>query len=702
VLCRTIVLAAAVLGTLLHPARARTQTDPPPDAPPPPWGDLASDEDPSLRFDDPQFELPLDLYIGSPVFLEPPTGDQLDYVPPGGDPTFSANMDAVDVPGPFGPVTCSGVAPLRLAANKPRYFSYANVPRMLVGVSADSGCALSVPQGDQCSLTNYAQLFTLAHNAGLNKVQVWVGMGYGYPAPYGPPNAPFSWITPATGSAYWLLDSQATATGGFAAFFDRLRAVVDMARSQKLFVEVTFFSPFEGQAFNLGPWSKPGAKARSLDPAAPGGLATAGFTSPFYFVTNDTTSPAAAANEKMRAVQANVIKWTVEALWCYDNIFFAVANEPEGQATDVDNVKKVAEPLAVTQWQKSMIYEVRKAEKAHSPALLYGHLIAVQPFTNLGAGALLQPTPAPPGWQLDPNFPLDPQILNGHYTQVSLPNIGRFPSATTTLDLGAMDMIRSSSYNKKNMPLGFNENAITNLGGERGTKRHLNGSANDPSYPQYSDAPARAEAWEFLFSGGSTYDHFGYLGLNQLPNPNTLATNIRAQLGRLLSLFDNRFGLVPKPALTDFQPAVMPSWFTPGTYRAWDSRTKSQRYWAALEVPISSGDPNHPHKALLFYIHHSTVRCKPDTNDYNSGCPSNSLLPFGSYDARIWTVSPPAGGPAGYQETYTPLTNGSYTVTWIDPETTTTLATQTITCPSNCVITSPVYKFDILLKLFRQ
>jgi hypothetical protein len=264
-----------------------------------------------------------------------------------------------------------------------------------------------------------------------------------------------------------------------------------------------------------------------------------------------------------------------------------------------------------------------------------------------------------------------------------------------------MDIMHNNNFNKKNMPLGFNENAITNLGGERGTKRHLNGSATASS-PLYSEAPVRAEAWEFLFSGGSTYDHFGYLGLNQLPNPNTLATSIRTQLGRLLGQFDNRFGLLPKPALTDFQPAAMSSWFTPSIYKTWDARTKSQTYWAALESPVSSGDPNHPHKALLFYLHHSTVRCKPDSDDYTGACPSTYYLPFGSYDARIWTVSPPAGGPAGYQETYTLLKSGSYTATWIDPETITTLASQSITCPSNCVITSPVYKFDILLKLFKQ
>ncbi len=97
VLCRIAVLAAAVLATLFHPSPSRAQTDPPPDAPPPPWGDLASDEDPSLRPDDPQFELPLDLYIGSPVFLEPDANDELDYVPPGGDPTSLPTTDTDDV-----------------------------------------------------------------------------------------------------------------------------------------------------------------------------------------------------------------------------------------------------------------------------------------------------------------------------------------------------------------------------------------------------------------------------------------------------------------------------------------------------------------------------------------------------------------------------------------------------------------------------
>lgn len=54
VLCRTLILAAVLFAVLLRPLPVRAQSDPPvfPDDPPP-WGDLASDEDPSLRVDDP-------------------------------------------------------------------------------------------------------------------------------------------------------------------------------------------------------------------------------------------------------------------------------------------------------------------------------------------------------------------------------------------------------------------------------------------------------------------------------------------------------------------------------------------------------------------------------------------------------------------------------------------------------------------------
>jgi hypothetical protein len=696
---RCVLVSMCVLVLRLAPLLAQTDEPLPDD--PPPWGDLASDQDPSLLPDDPQFELPLDPYTGSEVYLEPEGGDSLDVMPP--DPTSAPQPGQVEAPSAWSPVTCSTVKPLRLAAAKPRYFSYWGVPQLLVGASADAGCVLNLAQKDQCYIANYSNLFTTAHNLGLNKVRVWVALGYGYddvaanPAILTRlPNAPFLWVTPASGSPYWLLDTQGGPVAGFAAFFDRLRTVVDMARSQNLFVEVTFFSPFEGQAFNSGPWSMPGGKSRAADPPSSTNLVPAGFSSPFYAVTNDTSSAAALTNEKMRRYQTNIIKWTVETLWCYDNVYWEIANEPEGLTRDVDNIQKAADPLAVTRWQKAMIYEVRKAEKVHSPNLAYGHLIAVQPFTQAGADALLAPATAPPGWTLDPSFPLDPQVLNGHYTNVPTQTVTRFPNGQTFLDRGAIDFVRDRNYNRRNLPVGFNENAISNLGGERGTKRHLNGSTT-LSLPLYVEASARAEAWEYFFSGGSTYDHYGYLGTNQLPNLNSIAIAVRTQLGRLNSLFANKFGLQPAPSLTAFQTANISPWFNPGTYRAWEARTASQRYWAALEVPVGS------HRALLFYLHHSTPRCKPNSNDYNQGCPNNSFLPFGSYDARVWTLSPPGGGPAGYQESFTLATSGSYTATWIDPETTATLSgPQSITCPPSCTITSPVYKFDLMLRLFRQ
>ncbi|HBL29215.1 MAG TPA: hypothetical protein DD490_20485, partial [Acidobacteria bacterium] len=118
------------------------------------------------------------------------------------------------------------------------------------------------------------------------------------------------------------------------------------------------------------------------------------------------------------------------------------------------------------------------------------------------------------------------------------------------------------------------------------------------------------------------------------------------------------------------------------------------------------------YRAVLVYRHHSTPRCSADRDNLDyPGC-SNSFNPLGSYDARVWTVSPPvdascAGspGPAGYRETFT-LKPGTYEVSWIDPETTLpytgTPAIQTITCSTFCTITTPVYKFDILLRLVKR
>jgi hypothetical protein len=540
-LCRTIVLAAAVLATLLQPSPVRAQTDDPPiefpslDAP---WGDLSPADDPDLRFYDPELVLPLDPYDGSIVFLDPESSDDVDATPAGGDPSYMTPSGVLSAPAPWVPLNCadytnvnlsSKIKPISLAATNPRYFSFNGVPLILLGASADAGCVLNLAETNQCSYATYASVFQKSDNLtgsdgypiSLNKVRVWVGMGYGYSAPNRQTNVPFSWQS----GGYWFLDSKDST------FIERLRTVVNEARKHHMFVEVTLLIPFEGKDFNLGPWTK--TNSRAADPAGSTNIVPMGFSSAYYQVLNDTVSPDQVMNEKMRAYQANIIKWTVDTLWCFDNVYWEIANEPEGLGPD----NRAVAPAAVEAWQKSMIVEVHRAERNYSSKLAFGHLIAVQPFSIAGTLELFKGVTAPTGWVPDPNFPLDFQVLNGHYTSVSA-SPAEFPSGGHPLDSGAMDIIRNTQLNGKHIPYGFNETTITNISGLRGTRAHLNG-APASGRPE----GARAEAWEFLFAGGTSYDHYGYLG--------TYDSAIRQQLGYLMSLFWKRkFDLMPAPSLT--------------------------------------------------------------------------------------------------------------------------------------------------------
>ena len=69
----------------------------------------------------------------------------------------------------------------------------------------------------------------------------------------------------------------------------------------------------------------------------------------------------------MRQYQKNVIDWTIKWLWCYDNVWWEIANEPE--RADVD-------PILAAQWQQQMIAHTQQTEKTY-PRLTARRLIAV-------------------------------------------------------------------------------------------------------------------------------------------------------------------------------------------------------------------------------------------------------------------------------------------------------------------------------------
>lgn len=694
-------LCLFLLMSVLCLAPLRAQTDPPPDVP----EDPGTSVDPGLSYDNSTLSDPDEAYVGSPLFAGSPSeGDELGVMPPGGGGGDETAGTGAPNPG-WPPVNCSNfpgiAAPVFTVSGSERFFLVENKPVVLIGASADAGCALNLAETDQCRITNYPQAFTMGENrAGepptdlpalaLNKTRVWVSMGYGYSDPYRISNSAFRWeTTPAP--AHWRVDlpgEALTSPLALKPFFDRLKDIVNEARRHKLIVEVTFFAPFEGKQFSLGPWSTV-------------------FATDYAEVTKAPSSPMTDVNQ----AQVNIISWTVEALWCFDNVTWEIANEPEGQGSD----KRSVDPTYVAAWQNAMIFQVRKAERVHTTHLSRGHLIAVQPFSVIGATTVTQPPNPPAEWSAWPlsdrlKFPLGPQILNAHYIAVNLGVAHSYPNGSlVTLDMGAFGMLQRF---KKAMPYGFNENKISSVGAsDRTTKTYTNGTGT-PQTKWGEPEPVRAEAWEFIFSGGTSYDNYSYLG--------SRAATVRLQLGRLLDFINHQgFGILRTngtPAWpTDFRPASMANWLTAAQrnnpsfkYRAWDAPTQSERRWAALES-ASSAAP----QALLFYLHHSTGRCKPDSVPYSAGCgadPTNSgnYLSFDGYAARIWTQSPNGDPAPAYQETLQFSGGSNLNVSWIDPETLgkpgfpqSPPDTIRVACTAGCTLSSPRYKFDILLRVVR-
>src|SRR6185295_18617882 len=96
-------------------------------------------------------------------------------------------------------------------------------------------------------------------------------------------------------------------------------------------------------------------RTRTKAPKADGsGLEEVGFTDLRWFaLRSDASHP---ADDRMRQYQKNVIDWTIKWLWCYDNVWWEIANEPE--RADVD-------PILAAQWQQQMIAHTQQTEKTY-------------------------------------------------------------------------------------------------------------------------------------------------------------------------------------------------------------------------------------------------------------------------------------------------------------------------------------------------
>ncbi len=621
------------------------------------------------------------------------------------------------------PETCAGfvgpVTPLAASPASPRYFSYGGRPMLMVGVSADNGCHLDLEDDNKCHLGNYPAILADAKARGLNKIRLWVALS-GDPNPPGPGND-----AAKTGRNQPFCHTEGCVAGGAELgyfrfdrpnpeFFANLRQVVLLAKQNDLFVEVTFFAPWEGdRPMVKSPWLAANHRAKVAVPNTdPPELIEVGFSDLRWSVL---PAPVGSGDDSMREFQRRVIDWTVDELWCYDHLWWEIANEPEHGDVDPD--------LAVA-WQQQMIAHVRRSEERYlrtpeqpDHPLLARHLIAVQPFTTAAAEVWRSATDSP--CRAEPEADARncrPDVINGHYTQVRSEPETPFPATvgSTRLDLGAIRLIREAGGSQR--IFGLNEDNITPLGGPKGT-RALRTDVTPSVRTFGSPDPVRAEAWEFLLHGGAAFDHFGY----DYESPDGVA--IREQLGSLRRFLS---GEVEIDRLRPSSPdAAGCGWVEVGNYPGetdWEPRTESRKYWASSES--TAWRTARSGREFILYIHHSAPRCKGNSEDYlclrdpqgncresepgrfEVGCPGDEL-PFGAYDARL-RIAPGSG----YRESLTLSLGaeaGDFLVEWLDPTNPEAppRATQTIRWTASgscgpegrCVVTSPEYPYDIALRI---
>lgn len=547
-----------------------------------------------------------------------------------------------------------------------RYLAYGGAPgtRVIpIGVSPDNGAALFLtdPSLISQSIPWQTVLGNLA-TSGVNKIRVWVAFGSANDSG----NTPFIKTTGAncpTGlSPCFRLDQKNQP------FFDQLRAVVNEARLNHMFVEVTFFSPFNGDnagsTFANGPWGGRGAYFNSSTST----ITPIQFTGSNNFVLDAQTGD----NLTMQTqYQANVIKWTVDELWCFDHIWYEIANEPEAP-------NLVA--TRVASWEKSLIANnvVPEDSTAVFPFLQRPHLIAVNISHQVTATDFLGAT--------NP----DVSIINGHYTELSNGNN----------DDGALISLADGNLTVGKV-LGFNETKITQAGVVNNA--YTRSLTNDVTVAWGGPEAGRSEAWEFMLTRGGTVDHFGYLSGSSPGSVGPIAAQMGSLQNFMLSLPIGQLVASADPA-----SGPSPAWINIGhhpdpqnsVFPPWNAAKHSYKYWGALEPSASTVSPN---RVWALYLHNSAPRCNSTSSTANyesaTACGAPGYLPINSYDARIWPTSK-------YQETSVALNlgaaAGTFRLCWIDPATNAVLLQQTCNWTgTSCgaTINSPLYSYDIALKV---
>jgi hypothetical protein len=346
-----------------------------------------------------------------------------------------------------GAVPARGAEPLRAHPDNPRLAVFRGRPTLLVGSTEHYGAVLN-------SDFDYPRYLDTVAASGLNLIRLFTGAYVEKPGDFG---IRLNTLAPAAGRA--LLPWARSETPGYRlggnrfdldrwdpAYFTRLKAVLTDAGKRGIVAEVTLFSAYYGGGWEI---------------------------SPLHSDNNVNGTPRLPKervqtldNEGLLARQEALVRKLVAELAPFDNIYYEIQNEPWADRAELldfihpylvredmkdewrfwKNKVEGADP-ASRAWQARIAKVVREEERAHGVR----HLVA-QNYANFG-------------------YPLrdvdaDIDMVNFHYA---------WPQA-----------------------------AARNLG----LRKILN--SDETGFAGSSDDTYRRQAWEFLLSGGTAFDHLDY------------------------------------------------------------------------------------------------------------------------------------------------------------------------------------------------
>ena len=519
------------------------------------------------------------------------------------------------------------------------YLDFRGVTTPLIGLSGEylPHVTRSSKQAKLCTFESYPSCLVNLHNAGLNKMQLWVSLNSSIGLGDGnlvnlmnpPPNTkkvPYDYEQPFFWNGNkWRLDRYEPT------FWSRLNQVIADADTYNIVVEVTLFDPWGGVDHSLNPPNptSPWNANNNIvvnPPAGCGG--TAGFTDVRYFVStdNDSVGGVLTANGCARAQQMALVAAIAKQLNPRTNFYWNIANEVDLVPPGGFNAPTTT---GLVNWINAVAAQIASVEGTASYPNT--HLMGVN-ITNQATVADVQS-----------NSPvaLDSRItiLSGHYVKFN-----------TAGSVGALPLL-TGSINSTPAPLAF-------------------GFSEGRSAPCPSLTGSRAEAWEFMSGGGASYDNYN-LGWNDTPTTTSVEPWL-ANLKSFLSPFTlTNFGTLPGSTLA-WAPGL-PSYGSP-------DGSGTNFYWGAMQWTRNQ---------YALYMHHSSIptgangaRYAPPATCPVSGQPNGfqtsmnlSLGSLSNHFKAEW-IFPATGAVACTQDV-------------------------NYTAGVNVPVTSPRYRYDLALRLTR-